>query len=71
MVNLDIFALILVPLVGFNPTTYTAMESMAGQLEICVELLSPGTIPQPVSVQISTADGTATGIVSKCIELKA
>ena len=48
--------------VGFDPTLYNTVENMAGQLEICVVLLSSGAIVQEVPVQITTNDGTATGI---------
>ena len=51
------------PVVGFDPTIYNTLEDMPGQLEICVVLLSAGTLFQNVPVQITTADGSATGIV--------
>ena len=32
-----------------------------GQVEVCVEIRSPGTIPNPANVNFVTQDGSATG----------
>ena len=36
-------------------------EMMPGQIEVCVQIFSPGSIPVPVSVDFTTQPGTAMG----------
>ena len=47
------------PQVGFRPIEYTQDEEVSGQLEVCVELLSEGTLSLPVDVLLTTEDNTA------------
>ena len=48
--------------VGLDPLNYFVTEDMSGNLEVCVDLFSPGPLPDPLTVFLSTDPGTATGI---------
>ena len=48
--------------VGLDPLNYFVTEDMSGNLQVCVDLFSPGPLPAPLTVFLSTASGTAMGI---------
>ena len=48
--------------VGFQRTLYNADEEMASEaVEVCIQIFSPGEIPEDVDVDFSTRDGSAMG----------
>ena len=54
--------IIIGPIVGFDPVSYTVNEeTMSGNLEICIRLFSVGDHPNPIVVQMSTVENTAMG----------
>ena len=50
------------PVFGFNPSSYTRQESDSGEFQVCVQLSSQGSLPEAITLRISTEDGTAVGM---------
>ena len=56
------------PLIGFQQLVYSTDEEGGMFLDVCVELLSSGTHPNPIPFSMSTAPGTAVGkTASYCV----
>ena len=49
------------PMIGFNPLLYTTDEESGELVQVCVELTSSGTHPNPIPFSMSTVPDSATG----------